>query len=831
MVAAVVLLAGDALAFGQGERGDSKPRGEAPSVRAEALWHKALQLAASEEHEAAHQQLQEAMRLWEQSREPDKAAQAALQLGDRYKRARKYYDALNDYQQALGVKSLPGAFKANALNAIALTYAELYLHDLAAHYFKRALDQARLAANLPAQMVALTGLADLYQRQGASDNAMPLITQAVRLGEQSQADADPALLIVKGRVIQEQGALEEAKGAFEEAQEIYVKTANVAGQVKALCALSALALRAGQQPAALAQAEKAVSLAEQQAKRAVGMADDINALELRWPAWLSQARAERALGRKAEALNSYSRAIRHLIPMWWTVYIATEASAVAFREEVQAAYRENVDLLMELGQFKKAYDLADEAKARTLLNFTGARQATPRAEDGEEEAALREMAHTIARLRLQWLAPDLSREQQAELQKELDEAELKQKEVQSRAEMKQTKKRLVWTPLASADELQKQTARNQTVLAEFFLGEDRSFAWLFAHGELFFEILPARPEIERGVRSFLALLAAPPNYLVMERDLARLRAQAEALFTTLFGRLSEHLEPGKRLIVVPDGLLHYLPFESLIRNGRYLVEDHEISYNPSASMLGLWPEAGGRVAVADDKLELFAVGDPVFGSGAKVAGARPLKTGARGPARRGVAERAFRLTPLPRTRDEVQDIAALFPADRRRVCLGSASTEAAIKREPLGRYRRLHFATHSLIDEKTPSRSAVVLTPDLEAGEDGLLEAGEISRLRLDADLVVVSACQTGRGKLLSGEGIVGLSRSFLHAGARSVVVSLWNVSDIATGQLMKAFYQQMTGGQTNAGALRRAKLQMLGSGKETRHPYYWASFIMVGKP
>src|SRR5205085_7725875 len=136
----------------------------------------------------------------------------------------------------------------------------------------------------------------------------------------------------------------------------------------------------------------------------------------------------------------------------------------------------------------------------------------------------------------------------------------------------------------------------------------------------------------------------------------------------------------------------------------------------------------------------------------------------------------------PRTRDEVQYIASLFPPDRRKMLLGRESTEEAIKQEPLRRYRRLHFATHSLIDEKSPWRSAVVLTPG-DAGEDGFLEVGEISRLDLDCDLVVVSACQTGRGQLLSGEGIVGLSRAFLYAGARAVVVSLWNVSDISTGQ------------------------------------------------
>jgi CHAT domain-containing protein len=124
-----------------------------------------------------------------------------------------------------------------------------------------------------------------------------------------------------------------------------------------------------------------------------------------------------------------------------------------------------------------------------------------------------------------------------------------------------------------------------------------------------------------------------------------------------------------------------------------------------------------------------------------------------------------------------------------------------------------------------------VLTLDEDANEDGFLEVAEISGLDLDCDLVVLSACQTGRGQLLSGEGIVGLGRAFLCAGARTVAVSLWNVSDISTSQLMESFYRHLTAGMGNAAALRATKLQMLRSDNETRHPYYWASFVIVGKP
>lgn len=831
VVTALVLIASDSLAIEQVDKELSERQSPELAKRAEELFQNALILSDTQKREPARLQLQEAMRLWVQMREPGKAAKAALQVGDRYKQARMYLDALEYYNQALEVKSIPDQVKTNALYAIALVYAELYHSDLAIRFFIKALESAHRAKDLPAQILASTGLANLYYRQGDKEQAVSYIAQAQRLNKQRNAEPEPALLYLMGLVRQEEGSLENAKSALEEALAIYRKTGNVAGQIKLLCAISNLSLLSSQKQAALEQAEQAVGLAEERAKIARSHAEKVNARELRWPAWLSLARAERAAGQKERALKSYITAIyQHFEGMWWAVYIATETSAIGYREESQAAYREYVDLLMEQGKFKQAYEAAERAKARAILNRTAARQMTQPSEDGNKDAKLRELSRSIISQRLQLLSSNISPEQQAKLQEDIADAESEMQMVRLKNEIEHSRDYLVWSQPATAEQLQKKMAQDQTALVEFSLGENRSFVWLFTHGDLCFEILPARKVIEKEIKSYLDAIAAAPNPLLVERDLAKSRAQAEALFSILFGRLSEQIEPGRKLIVVPDGLLHYLPFEALIRNGRYLVEDHEISYNPSASMLGLWQASEGRVE-SGDQMELLAVGDPVVDQKSPSIGSKEAGNALNNKARQMFAARGFRLTPLPRARDEIQFIASLFPLHRRKVLLGMESAEKAIKSEPLRRYRRLHFATHSLIDEKSPSRSAVVLTPGDDVEEDGFLEVSEISRLNLNCDLVVVSACQTGRGQLLSGEGIVGLSRAFLYAGARSVVVSLWNVSDISTGQLMKSFYQNMTGGMSNAAALRLAKLQMLNSSKEKRHPYYWSSFVMVGKP
>jgi len=826
---AILLIAAEPRAFRQDDHGTNEPQSSGVANQPEELFQEALIRSDTQDFATARIRLQQAMGLWVQLRDPGKAAEAALQMGDHSNQAGEYYEALYYYNQALDVRSLPSTFKPNAFNAIAKVYAELFRDDLATHYFSEALLQARLIKYLPAQTLALTGLANLYRQRGDKTKALACISRAQRLNDQKNVETEAALLYLFGEIKQEEGSVTEAKRALEDALAIYEKCRDTAGKIRVLCNLSTLSLQALHKRVALNEAEQAVELAEKEAKRALNDADDLNARELRWPAWLSRARAERALGQKERALKSYFWAVNHFEGVWWgrAVFKGAEASAIGLREESQAAYREYADLLIEQGQFKRAYELADKARARTILNRITARRSASRSQ-GDQEASMQEASSSIARLRLQLLDPRISAQQKTKLQKAIDNEEYKLEEARLRNDMAHSRERMVWSQLISAEQLQKKTAQDGNALVEFLLGENRSFIWLFNHGEVFYATLPPRRDIDKAVRSYLDLLATPPDPLLIEQDLAKVKAQGEMLFSMLFGPLAKQIDPLERLIVVPDGLLNYLPFEGLILNGQYLIENHEISYVPSASMLNLWQESSNR-APSSDQMELFAVGDPDFGPQTKVADTRVSAKGLRSQTSRATPARSFQLPSLPRTRDEVQFIANLFPADRSKVLLGSAATETAIKHESLNHYRRLHFATHSIVDDKTPWRSAVLLTADEE--EDGYLEVDEISELDLECELVVLSACQTGQGQLLSGEGIVGLSRAFLRAGAQSVVVSLWSVSDISTGQLMKSFYQHLAGNVGNASALRSAKLQMLESNTDSRHPYYWASFISVGKP
>lgn len=263
------------------------------------------------------------------------------------------------------------------------------------------------------------------------------------------------------------------------------------------------------------------------------------------------------------------------------------------------------------------------------------------------------------------------------------------------------------------------------------------------------------------------------------------------------------LSSSRRLIIVPDRVLAYLPFKPLLRDRastpnpqsathtpHYLIEQCTISYVPAALALRAIrqrPMHGDQAAK-----QLLAFGDPIY---ARRSRHRTKPATAQDTTTRALAfytERGFNFTRLPYTRAEVTGIGQLHPAHEQQIYLGHQAQEETLKREKLEQYRYVHFATHGIINEEKPARSGFALSPGDHSSEDGVLQLSEIMRLKLNADVVTLSACSTGLGKLLAGEGIIGLTRAFFYAGARSLVVNFWNVNDAATAELMKAFYQNL---------------------------------------
>lgn len=418
---------------------------------------------------------------------------------------------------------------------------------------------------------------------------------------------------------------------------------------------------------------------------------------------------------------------------------------------------------------------------------------------------------------------------------------------------------IVGRPL-SAGEIQ-QLLDDDTVLLQYALGERHSHLWAVTRREIEHRPLVGRAEMERAAERLRQAITAYEPRRADQSDvqyLSRLRTAPEhyrqsalELGRLLLGPVATKLG-GKRVVIVADGVLQYIPFESLLvpatANSQApphtpLLMQNEVVYEPSASTLSLLRGTRRR---GNAHKTVAVLADPVFDS--KDERVRP-SSGGQGIAvlprplskeltrsLRDVGDSAgedFALTKLEYSLQEANAITAVAPRGSWMKAVGFKASRATVMSPTLRQFSIVHFATHGLLNEKHPELSGIVLSLVNERGQpaDGYLSLRDIYQLDLPADLVVLSACQTGLGKQVRGEGLIGLTRGFMYAGAPRVVVSLWRVEDRATAELMKRFYRHMLGKNKMpaVAALRRAKIEMAGAGGSWSDPYYWAGFVLQG--
>ncbi len=283
-----------------------------------------------------------------------------------------------------------------------------------------------------------------------------------------------------------------------------------------------------------------------------------------------------------------------------------------------------------------------------------------------------------------------------------------------------------------------------------------------------------------------------------------------------------------RLIVLPDGIMNTVPFELLSLSEsayRPLIADYVVASAPSIAFI----EYADRRRGASRAENLIAIADPNYSKSRPLAGASAAEIRA---ATRGSRHLAY-FEPLPETRSEVQAIAKMFSSEKSELLFGEKALESLVKTADLSSYGFLHFATHGILGGEVPGVEEPSLVLGDEPGEDGFLTSSEVSKLKIGAELTVLSACNTGSGEFVTGEGVMGMSRAFLAAGSRSVVVSLWPVASKQTERLMVDFYRHLRSGRPAAEALRAAKLEMIEqagkSGSPETHPFFWAPFILFG--
>ena len=356
------------------------------------------------------------------------------------------------------------------------------------------------------------------------------------------------------------------------------------------------------------------------------------------------------------------------------------------------------------------------------------------------------------------------------------------------------------------------------VLLEYVLDDPTSFCVVVSQQGAYVRVLPAgRKEIENLSQQFVGEIRA--------------KGTGVELSTRLFAMLVKPVREAAtatRFIIAPDAILNLLPFEALRdAQGEYLLKSRVISYVPSGTILNTLRHAEKQKPASKP---LLAVGDVEYenqgGSGRRI----PPPASIRGRIERGIADLSgIGLHDLPETRAEVEEIGKIVGSDAV-MLLGKDATETGFKKQPLDQFRILHLAVHGFADMQYPERSALVLGRDPQSSDDGLLQVREIIRLRLNAELTTLSACDSGVGKLQGQEGISNLVESFLVAGSKSVVASLWSADDTFASALMEQFYRRLAHGEDTSSALRNAKLDLLAKYGDQVSPFYWAAFIAVGE-
>lgn len=557
---------------------------------------------------------------------------------------------------------------------------------------------------------------------------------------------------------------------------------------------------------------------------------------------------------------------------------------LSYFEGAQHYYDFYLELLMRLhrqhpndGYDRRALEVSERARARSLIETLQEANADIRqgvdAALLERERDIQRRLNAKAEAQRQLFSQEYSEAQATKMAEEIQRLIEDLQQVETEIKQRNPRYAALMQPRPlTLKEIQTQVLDPDTVLLEYSLGEERSYVWAVTSSSSITQELPKRAEIETAARRLYDLLNARNTGVKGETDGGREDriAQSDAEIPAAAAFLSKMvLAPvagqlgNRRLIIVADDVLHFVPFGVLPVAGgeassvnrqrrvtRPLIENHEIVNLPSASTLAvIRGEVAGRNRAPKS---VVALADPVFMKDdervrtardkdtlnemqkavALMSGSTKDRQLVKATEDTGVASGGVYVPRLPGTRQEAEQIVAMVPANERKLALDFAASRETVTSTELSQYRYVHLSTHGLLNSVHPELSGLVFSLVNERGEsqDGFLRAHEIFNLKLSPEVVVLSACQTGMGTNIRGEGLVSLTRGFMYAGAPRVIVSLWGVSDLGTTELMVRFYHGMLKeGMQPAAALRAAQLSLMND-KRWASPYYWAPFTLQGE-
>ncbi|MBU7581766.1 MAG: tetratricopeptide repeat protein [Nostoc sp. TH1S01] len=761
------------------------------------------------------------------------------------------YDGLGDkqqalefYNQSLTISRQVGdkAGEATTLNNLGGIYSSLGDKQQALKYYNQSLPLRRQVGDKTGEAVTLNNIGRIYDLLGDKQQALQYYNQSMPLRRQVGDKTGEAVTLNNiGRIYDSLGEKQQALKYYNQSLFLSRQVSDKAGEATSLNNIGGVysVLKDTQQ--ALAYYNQSLPLRRQMKDKAG------EAITLYNIAYL-----ERNRGNLQQSLVQVEAAIKLIENL--RTKITNEQLRTSYFASQQPIYEFANDLLMQLhkkyphqGYDALALQSSEKYRSRSLLELLTEANADirqgvePKLLEAEQNLQKRLDATDKRRLEL-YNSGQYTPEQAQALENELASLLKEYQEVQAQIRLKSPKYAALTQPQPlSLKEIQQQVLDNETLLLEYALGEERSYLWVVSKTSINSYELPKRADIEKVVKQFNYLLKI--RYYSLTANIKIDASSGLGTFSSyeVLDKLNQmFLKPiaekikNKRLVIVGDGALQYLPFSALPQPGtagknfKPLLETNEVIYVPSASTLAVIRREHKERKIPPKTLAVIA--DAVFSDD---------------------DDRLTRILhqPIPKqniplinpnlsferllfTRQEAEGILALVPKSQTLQALDFAANRAFVTSSQLSEYRMIHFATHGILDTQNPALSGVVLSLFDEKGmlQNGFLRLQDIFNLKLPAELIVLSACETGISQQIKGEGLVGLARGFMYAGSPRVLVSLWNVDDEATSKLMKTFYTKIIKqGLTPAAALREARLE-LWRDENYSAPYYWAGFTLQGE-
>ncbi|HEX8843660.1 MAG TPA: tetratricopeptide repeat protein [Pyrinomonadaceae bacterium] len=706
-------------------------------------------------------------------------------------------------------------------------------HTLALEFYRDSLRLAREMENKRLIAGTLDDIGEVYNSQGDYARARRAYEESLALSREYGYRAE-----VVG-TLHNLGDAYYAEGSYAEALRYYQESLRHARELGYKEKIVIASLGAANAHHSLADYQKAIELANGAAElaRQIGLQDFI------WAARTVAGKAYRALNKPDEARLSLAEAVA-LVERLRQQVAGGEQDQQRFFEKRVAPYYEMVDLLVAQGDYAGALGYAERAKGRVLLDLlsdgrVNVTKAMTDAEQRRERSLQGELVSLNTQLYREQLQPQPDGARLAELAGRLQKARLDYESLQTNLyathpELKVRRGRMEPLDLKDAGEL---THASGAALLEYVVTEKRTYLFVVTRNGATKEATALdvyKIEIEQKK---LAEMVERYRRRLSLRDWG-LEGLSADLYNLLLRPAASQLRKETALIIAPDGPLWELPFQALRSSpDRYVVEDHAVSYAPSLTVLReMMKDRSRRAKDEAGAPTLLAFGNPAL-------------SGQPGKLVKSVW-RGEELAPLPEAERQVKELGRLYGLKQSKVYTGGEASEGRVKSEA-GKYRIVHLAAHAVLNDANPMYSQIILS-QVERGtgdeDDGLLEAWEITKLDLNADMVVLSACETGRGRVGAGEGVIGLSWALFVAGSPATVVSQWKVASAGTTELMIEFYRNLRAADTTAAraaagasvgakppsvitkseALRRAALKLLRSEKY-RDPFYWAGFVVVG--